>query len=386
MWYWLIGFSIAATVLSGEGGLAQTDPSVKPPVSEQAIADYQRKLKDYEDARASFEAVAALYWSDVELRRKVRAAKRRDREAITLTDYVLEQPPQYTGPSRPIDPSSPETPPPEREPVPVVADFLRSAKEAYDFTPERPEQEIDFKRAYVLAAKAAGLAQDQVVRIYSFEAGGNGTYDVQAGIDPTKPETRALSTALGYNQLLAANTIGLLAAHGDRLIKAMQGKANAADGERKKRLTGKIDILKRMVTVTRTVPQSWGEHVKLARTPQGLGVQALNLDIDIGPLLQIHKLADSVRFARAKGMARPLTAAELEMMNLTGDGNGFDMIAMPQEMRPQVPTSNFFQRRGYERNLIAVRNNTVETLLAATNAVMDRESALPRAREMASLF
>ena len=74
------------------------------------------------------------------------------------------------------------------------------------------------------------------------------------------------------------------------------------------------------------------------------------LDIDVGPMLQTHKLLTSVIFARAKGYNRPLSAAELEMMNLTGDGTGLDMVTMPQAMREQVPTSNFFQRGGYERN------------------------------------
>ena len=46
-------------------------------------------------------------------------------------------------------------------------------------------------------------------------------------------------------------------------------------------------------------------------------------------------------------------------MNLTGDGNGFDMVMMPQAMREQVPTSNFFQRGGYERNGIARRTSVV---------------------------
>ena len=112
------------------------------------------------------------------------------------------------------------------------------------------------------------------------------------------------------------------------------------------------------------MPVQWGEHVKLGRTPKGLALHALNLDIDIGPLLQTQKLLDSVVFAKVKGIDRTLTAAELEMMNLTGDGNGFDMVSMPQAMRAQVPTSNFFQRRGYERNPIAGRSKVVEKLIA----------------------
>jgi hypothetical protein len=103
-------------------------------------------------------------------------------------------------------------------------------------------------------------------------------------------------------------------------------------------------------------------------------------------MLQTHKLLTSVIFAREKGYKRPLTAAELEMMNLTGDGTGLDMVTMPQAMREQVPTSNFFQRGGYERNPVAVRNNTVAKLLAVTDSWMDSHSNLAGAKELAAAF
>ena len=87
-----------------------------------------------------------------------------------------------------------------------------------------------------------------------------------------------------------------------------------------------------------------------------------------------------------KGYNRPLTAAELEMMNLTGDGTGFDMVTMPLDMREQVPTSNFFQRSGYERNPVAIRHNTVAKLLAVTDSRMDSNSQQSGARELAAAF
>lgn len=390
MWYRLLGFSIAATIFAFDGSFAQNDKSAKPklqaPSPDQAMADYRRKLKDYETARAKFEAVAEPYWAQVEEKRKGRMAKRRAGQTIALSDYVLQQPPLYSGPSRPVDPSKPQEPSPEREPIPVVADFLRNAKEHFGFVPEKPESEIAYKRAYVRVASAAGISRDQAVRVYSFESGGNGKYDVQAGLETARPNARAISTALGYNQLLTANTISILAEKGERLIKAMHARAASASGDRRRALEAKVDMLRRMVAYSHTVPSRWSEHVKLGRTPKGLGLHALNLDIDIGPLLQTQKLLDSVVFARVKGIDRTLTAAELEMMNLTGDGNGFDMISLPQAMRPRVPTSNFFQRRGYERNPVAIRNNVVEKLLAATDTVMDRESKLQGARDMAALF
>jgi hypothetical protein len=117
-----------------------------------------------------------------------------------------------------------------------------------------------------------------------------------------------------------------------------------------------------------------------------MGIHAAVLDKDIGPLLQVQKLLNSINHARNKGHTAPLTAADLEMMNLTGDGNGFDLVTMPQWMREKVPTSNFFQRRGYERNGIARRTVTVAGLYAEMNAIMNRLSQQPGAKELAAAF
>jgi hypothetical protein len=62
------------------------------------------------------------------------------------------------------------------------------------------------------------------------------------------------------------------------------------------------------------------------------------------------------------------------------------MVTMPQAMREQVPTSNFFQRGGYERNPVAVRHNTVAKLLAVTEARMDSASTQSGAKELAAAF
>ena len=83
-------------------------------------------------------------------------------------------------------------------------------------------------------------------------------------------------------------------------------------------------------------------------------------------------------------MTGTLTAAELEMMNLTGDGNGFDMITMPAAWRDKVPTSNFFQKSGWRDNPVAQRNNVVGKLIAATDARMDEEARKAGARELSA--
>jgi hypothetical protein len=355
--------------------------------SPQAIAEYRRKLKEYLEARAAFEEEAGGYWSAVSEKRKGRNAKRRDRQTITLDDYVLTQPPAYAGPKRPVNPEPEEEKPPrERKPIPVVADLLKAAAEHFQFTPERPAVEIEFKRAYARYALASGLTREQAVRVYSFETGGTGNHDMQSGLSASRPGSRAISTAIGYNQLLTTNSVELMAEQGHEFIKELTAKAATASGPARRAMDHKLSVLKKMVAFTRTVPDTWSDHERLANTPQGWAVHAMVLDIDVGPMLQTHKLLTSVIFARAKGYNRPLTAAELEMMNLTGDGTGLDMVTMPQAMREQVPTSNFFQRGGYERNPVAIRHNTVAKLLAVTDERMDFNSGKPGAKELAAAF
>jgi hypothetical protein len=353
--------------------------------SAAALADYQTKLAQYLRARQAYEDEADAYWNAVIEKRRARNAKRRDHVAVQLTDYVLTQPPLYAGPPRPLDPAAPGPPPEERPPIPVIADFLKAAAEQYGFVPQRPSSELDFKRAYARAAAAAGLTRDQIVGVYVFETGGNGTYDMQAGVSPTRP--RAISPAIGYNQLLSTNSVSLLAEHGGRLLAALRQKAKTPSGDAMPAMERKIAALKRMIAFCRSVPNHWNEHDRLAKTTAGgLGIHAANLDIDIGPLLQVQKLLNSVRFARAKGHAAPLSAAELELMNLTGDGNGFDMVTMSRDLRERVPTANFFQRSGYERNPVARRTGVVAGLFAEIEGKMIRGAQSPGAKDLAAAF
>ncbi len=350
-----------------------------------AVLEYRRKLAEYQAAPAAVDAEASAYWSQISEKRKGRNAKRRSGQQVTLDDYVLQHPPLYNGPKKPVNPEPEETPErPPRKPIPVVADFLRAAQELYQFTPQRPSSEVEFKRAYARYALASGLTREQAVRVYAFETGGTGSHDVQAGIE--HGGKRAISTAMGYNQLLTTNSVELLAEQGHELIRALSEKVARTSGPARHALEHKLAVLKKMVTHAKSVPDTWSEHEKMGSTPQGWAMHAMVLDIDIGPMLQTHKLLTSVHFARAKGYSRPLSAAELEKMNLTGDGTGLDMVTMPQAMREQVPTSNFFQRGGYERNPVAIRHNTVAKLLAVTDDRMDVNSGKPGARELAAAF
>jgi hypothetical protein len=222
-------------------------PAIAAPSLDAALVEYRRKLEEYTHARQQYGDEAAAYWRSVAEKRRLRNSKRRSNQEIVLDDYVLTQPPVYAGPAKPVDPSAPvlEVVPPPSKYVPVVADFLKSAEEQFNFVPQRPQSEIEYKRAYAMVASAAGLTKEQVVRIYGFEAGGNGTYDVQAGLEYPTLGGRASTTALGYNQLLNTTSVELMAEHGDQFLNVLKAKAARLSGAPKKMLESKIDVLQR---------------------------------------------------------------------------------------------------------------------------------------------
>ena len=379
----LAGLLLAGALLGVGSASSQSDPIIGAPGNvAAAMEQYRRALDAYNAAHDKYIAVANAYWSSITEKRKSRNAKRAAGEALALDDYVLDQPPVYTGPPRPRNPLKPEAPG-HRVPVPVVADFVAAAQKQFNFVPRMPQSDIAFKQVYAQVAQAAGLTKDQVVRIYSFEATGNGSYDVEAGLEYNK-HGRAITTALGYNQLLATNSVEIVAEKGPQFIEEFHTEARGLADRQRQALEYKIEALRKMVAFARSVPDDWNQHEILANTEKGLGVHALNLDIDVGPLLQTQKLLDSVAFARRKGVTRTLTAAELEMMNLTGDGNGFDMVTMPLQWREQVPTSNFFRPSGYFDNPVAQHNNVVAKLIAATDTRMDEETKKQGARDLAA--
>jgi hypothetical protein len=371
----------AGFVLFAQPACAQGIPG------DAVLADYQARLALYQQARGTYDQEASVYWNAVSGKRKLRNAKRRSHEAIALTDYVLTQPPVYSGPPQPLNPVP--QPPPQVAPrpeIPVAADFLQAAREQWGFVPEQAS-DAAFKRAYAQAARAAGLTRDQVVGIYAFETGGRGSYDTQAGLEPPRPGAHAISPAIGYNQLLSTNTVSLFAESGHRFLAVLEHKAAGLSGQAKLRLENKIAVLRRMIAYCRSLPHSWSEYDEIAKkTPKGWGIHAAIFDIDIGPLLQVQKLLDSVQFAHTKGYMAPLTAAELELMNFTGDGNGFDMVSMPQSFRSKVPTANFFQPQGYARNPVARRTVVVSGLIAEIQDHMNRNAQTPGARELSAAY
>lgn len=351
----------------------------------------QAEFKAWYTAQTHFDRRLDAYWYDVEKKRKGRHAKRSKTKFFETSDYVWTFPPEYTGPrlspgldqrwSRFQAAREKAKPSKPREQQPDINDFLAAARQHYGFVPTRvPEHE--FKKRYATEALRLGMTKQQVVRVYALETGGNGTADTQSGVNPITKKGRPISSALGYAQLLHANTIGELVKSGSEFIKRLKHMASTArDPARVQELRAKIAALERMHHVARSVPNQWSKHMALAKTPRGYGIHAINLDGDIGPWLQSVKLRGLKDFAARKGI-RNLSAEEFELMNLSGPATGLEMM---DPVGLTAPTPNFFARSAYYRNKM-VNGKTSAELLAEFTRRMDSGTRKPGAIEFSQAF
>lgn len=348
----------------------------------------QRRTYDaWKSARVAFETEYDGYWAAVDQKRDERKRKRQSGRPFTISDYVLAQPPKYSGLGLPQSIEkllADDTPPPPETPRPMLGDFLQAARDVYDFMPEVTTEE-DFKRRYATEALAIGLTKDQVVKVYALETGGIGTYDMQAGIHPQKRTGKAISSALGYAQLLHGNSVSELVRHGEDFARRLEGLAVTEKGGppwRPQSLRTKAAIVRAMLKDARSVPNEWNQHVHFGGTQKGLAIHALNLDADIGPWLQVIKLKGLKETAAREAGRTNLSGPEIELMNLAGPRTGLEMLAPAAS---QVPTTNFFSRQGYERNSV-VRGRNASELLAELAKRMDDGLRQPGAIEFAAAF
>lgn len=372
------GFMLLASVLLfatfvGEEVHARSDASE---FSASLKGDERKAFDDYFKAWTFYNAEKDAFWAKVSSVRKARRKKRRSGKALSSQDYVDAFPPAYDGPKlsksltkrwadfrakKRIKDKKP------RRELPGVSDFLANAKRYYNFVPERIS-EREFKERYAREALRLGLSKEQVVRVYALETGGNGTADMQAGIHPISKKGRPISSALGYAQLLNANSVNEVVKHGSKFVARLQNmlkNGNLSD-KRATSIRAKITALRKMTRKAKSVPNKWSEHMKLGRSGPGMGIHAINLDGDIGPWLQVIKLKGIKNIAERKGRTN-LASHELELMNLAGPGTGLEMMTA---VGLKMPTVNFFSRRGYERNSI-VRGNTSTQLLDALKERMN---------------
>jgi hypothetical protein len=268
-----------------------------------------------------------------------------------------------------------ETPPAPPQPpstIPKKDTFIDAAKSVYGFTPEAASTdpataEHEFKKNYAKEAINAGLTEEQVSRVYSFETAGIGKADEQ----PIRKDGTAISTALGYSQVLNATSVELMQKHGEEWAQQLE-KAGKPE---------KADVLRRMTADARKAGSTEEEFQAFAKTPAGRAIHAANLDVDVGPKMQMQNLVDIKKTGEKLGVTDANPGA-LELMNLAGEKNG---AAMLKPELKDLPAANFFTRAGYEANPV-VANRTGAQLLDKIEKTMDLFMTKPGTQDLLAAF
>ena len=181
--------------------------------------------------------------------------------------------------------------------------------------------EADFKRRY--AAESVNVGKDYnlnkatmanlVKRVYAFEDGGWGTYSTlssmpQALMDDNQKEAKMkfhpLSSAIGYNQLLMKDTVNDIAQHGagiaSRLdLLAAENPARAAILHGKATMVRELqDVLNHKTSPEIKIPADKHKRFSESSSKMEQAVQSLNLDGDIGPVIQSQELNNLLKFSR----------------------------------------------------------------------------------------
>ncbi|MEP2942568.1 MAG: hypothetical protein ABJL18_02870 [Hyphomicrobiales bacterium] len=352
-------------------------------------ASYQEKLSAYRAAYAQYQKREKSYWAAISRKKDIRTAKRRAGKPFVREDYVLSQPPKYTGPKRPRDPNAGpiKKKPRKKSTLPRANDLRAAMKDLYGH--QLPKvKEKDFKLAFAREAKRVGISAEQVIGVYALETGGLGPFDRVSGEIPkmdrkcrvTSYVGRPLSTALGYFQLLTANTSSTVAGNAkgpkaERFANRLRAKAKEHRGKRKRQLKKKAKLVDRMikdmnVAISRmnVKKNNWAEFRALGRTKLGRAIHALNLDPDIGPMIQMSKLAFVRNIAVEKGLGN-VPSDRLELMNLVGWPRGVKML---QPVAFNVPTANFMSAAEIRANRSVLGDKTVAESVAKIRRVIGK--------------
>jgi hypothetical protein len=336
---------------AGAAAEKRSDPEVQQKTYDQIHGQYEKDLK--------------TYWNGV-------AAAKKDHH------FVLEFPPLYTGPDKPKTPGHP----PEVKPntTPTINQMLDDSKHLNQFASGdktqpnfelRQVSESEFKQRYAQEAvhigQQHGVSKDNVKNIvrsiYAFEDGGWGSHETLSSMPPSlvkddKPgetkiqdarrnfhlEGAGSSSALGYNQLMMANSMENIDQHAkpiaDRLEQlAQENPARATELQAKAAMLTSLsrNLDKELMVMANAEKNKKPEDQKkylgddgkptdklyidfdkskeltsigVTRQDIGRAVHALNLDGDIGPILQAQELGHLFDYADRYGYQSLLQGKE----------------------------------------------------------------------------
>ncbi|HEY9789265.1 MAG TPA: hypothetical protein V6D22_02620 [Candidatus Obscuribacterales bacterium] len=176
-----------------------------------------------------------------------------------------------------------------------------------DIDPHKMDEK-EFKAAYARETLHVGAqrgftpsqVKDIVSSMYAVEGGGWGTSFttasmprelLQADKEKERLDFHPSTTAVGYNQVLKASTVDVVTRHGAQIaqrLSELSGTAPAGSAHAKE-LAAKAQM---MGTITAMLNDQHGAPKGLSKEEFARAVHALNMDKDVGPLIQSQVLGD----------------------------------------------------------------------------------------------
>jgi len=307
------------------------------------------------------------------------------RQAIALDDYVLTQPPVYSGAEAAggsVADAVRAGRTRERKYIPVVADLLKATAEQFSSPGAAARQRDRIQARLCRAAAGGGVDTEQAVRVYSFETGGSGNHDIANRGCSASRRVRARSPPRSAQSAAHHHSVELIPSRAMNSSRRWPKKPRDCPG------------VSAAPWITRSRAEADGgtgafgtdewRSTRSSGYAAGLGHPCDGAGYRCRPLLQTT--AAYFRDLRARqGLCRGLTAAELEMMNLTATAparHGDDAAGDPRS----GPDLEFlFSAAGYERNPVAIRNNTVAETVGGHDNRMDSNSNCRR-EDLAAAF
>jgi hypothetical protein len=358
-------------------------------------------MQAYKDAQKNYHDELNQYWSGV--------SKSKQQHEV-----VKDFPPAYDGPKRPLGYETPH----ESKTLPSINTMLDDWKKFAPLAEGKPlpvlkideTSEYAFKKAYaheaLIVGEKYGLKDKQTERIvediYTFEVGGIGKVDTLSGVSPNAVDGRNIhpaSTAIGYNQLMPATSLSFVdgSQSVNKRLKALAAEEPSRSQEilEKNKIFSEVQhsLHEQLMKFAKTnsakyldadgkanyslycdfakseIPSSNG----LTGREMASAIQALNMDKDIGPILQSLQLDDIFKHSlknntlqsalteKFHGKADDFLPASVELANLAGTANAGEML---KPENADYPTVNFFNRQGYDANPVT-HNRTADQLLRA---------------------
>ena len=272
---------------------------------------------------------------------------------------VSEFPPVHPGIDKPMPPTNSPEPLQRSGTLPTLIDLIGASKDLSRISQRdgkhpdfqlRELPESTFKQRYaeesLRVGRQYGLNNNQVSdlvrRIYSFEDGGWGKHFTMSGMpqplmDDSNMAARMLyhpvSTAIGYNQLIIANTKQHFKDDGSEIAGRLR-ELGKQEPDRSQELEDKaqlVENLQKIMLGTAAQPaqregKNRRQHVSNEKISNA--VQALNLDGDVGPIIQSQELASLLKFSSAHNFRGLL---EIKAQNIGRQTSMFD--ALPKEQK-----------------------------------------------------